>query len=153
MSIPFSDIAVRRSLKGDAACVAMRLGADAELYTWSIETRVRVEYPFRLTDSWEFYNDKQKSDEDVNAWTGQLEGLLDKACQKYMIRHKKMNNKLCYMICSGLMTKKLKVTSGYIHYIIKYFDTLKNEMGDHKSNFQRDVKTGTATIMTPKTWW
>ena len=121
-------MAVRRSLKGEAARFAMILGVDASLdvllqkkegtYGFSIQNDRLME---------EFYSAKQQPDEDVVAGANRLEDLLYKARQRNMVSEHEMNEKLCSMFWREL-NKDLKSTPSHPHYIVKDFDKLKKEM-------------------------
>ena len=92
------EMTVKRSLKGDAARVAMRLGADAslDLLLQKLETTYGLSIQNdKLME--EFYSAKQKPDEDVVAWANRLEDLLYKARQRQMVSDCEMNDKLCSM--------------------------------------------------------
>lgn len=145
------DMAVRRSLKGDAARIAMRLGADTNIET--LLHKLESAYGISIQDDLlmrEFYDAQQKTDEDVTTWANRIEDLLYKACQKNVVRREEMNEKLCSRFWSGL-SQHLQDTSGHLHYIVKDFDTLKKEMRDHETNIRRTVTTATTKMMTPKT--
>lgn len=145
------DMAVRRSLKGDAARIAMRLGADTNLET--LLHKLESAYGISIQDDLlmrEFYDAQQKTDEDVTTWANRIEDLLYKACQKNLVRREEMNEKLCSRFWSGL-SQQLQDTSGHLHYIVKDFDTLKKEMRDHETNIRKTVKTATIKMMTPTT--
>ena len=144
------DMAIRRSLKGDAARVAMRLGPDASLEF--LLAKLETTYGLSIQNDRlmaEFYSAKQKPEEDVTAWANRLEDLLYKAGQRHLISPPERNEKLCSMFWSGLK-KELKDISGHLHYIIKDFDTLKKEMRELESDVQREVKTATAKMMSTK---
>ena len=142
---------VRRSLKGDAARIDMRLGADTNLETLS--PKLESAYGISVQDGLlmrEFYDAQQKTDEDVTTWASRIEDLLHKACQKNLIRRAEMNEKLCSRFWIG-PDQHIQDTSGHLHYIVKDFDKLNREMRYHETNIKRNVKTGTAKMMTPKT--
>lgn len=144
------DMAVRRSLKGDAARIAMRLGTDANLET--LLHKLESAYGISIQDDSlmrEFYDAQQRTDEDVTSWANRIEDLLYKASQKNLVRREEMNEKLCSRFWSGL-SQHLQNTSGHLHYSVKDFDMLKKEMRDHETNIQRNTKTATAKMMTPK---
>ena len=138
-------------MKGDAARIVMRLGADTNLET--LLHKLERAYGISFQDDLlmrEFYDAQQKTDEDVTTWANRIEDLLHKACQKNLVRREEMNEKFCSRFWSGL-DQHLQDTSGHLHYIVKDFDTLKKEMRDHETNIKRNVKTATAKMMTPNT--
>lgn len=148
---PVIEIAVRRSLKGEAARVAMRLGSEASLdellnkletiYGLSIQNDKLME---------EFYSSKQRPGEDVISWANRLEDLLYKAKQRHMIQETESNSKLCSMFWSGL-NKDLKSMSGHLHFIVKDFDILKQEMRQIEADMKREEKSTTSKMASTRT--
>jgi hypothetical protein len=109
---------IRRSLRGTAANVAMRLGPSADII--SIMQKMDSVYGSMVPDDRlmaEFYSAKQKSEEDVAAWGCRLEELLSKVEQQGLldqmgcIAKEKM---LVSTFWSGLL-QPLKDISGYLH--------------------------------------
>lgn len=132
--------AVRRSLKGEAAHVAMRLGTRASLTELlakfdSIYGTVQV----RETILAEFYSARQQDQEDVSAWSCRLEDMLSKAVEVGKVHWSETNEMLCCMFWTGLH-QHLKDRSGHKFDAIKDFDEhrrairqVEQDCGRHQS--------------------
>ena len=92
------ELAIRNSLRGDAARVAMRLGPSATID--QLLNKLETSYGLSIQHDQlmeQFYSSKQRSGEDITSWANRLEDLLYKACQKKLVRPEEMNHKLCSM--------------------------------------------------------
>ena len=117
--------AVRRSLRGEAARVAMRLGTQSSLDELlakfdSIYGAVQVK-ECALAD---FYCARQQDSEDVSQWSCRLEDLLSKAVATGKVQQSEMNEMLRCMFWTGLR-QQLKDRSGHKFDAIKDFDQLR----------------------------
>ena len=117
--------AVRRSLKGEAGLVAVRLGPGATLTTLleKMETYFGV-VDEKETIMSEFYNARQKDDEDVSAWSSRLEGILDKAIYMGKVSNIQADSMLHDMLWKGLK-HPLKDISHYEKERHTTFDKLR----------------------------
>ncbi|CAC5401732.1 unnamed protein product [Mytilus coruscus] len=127
------DLLIRRSLRGEAEKVAMRLGPEALLDQL-------------LNKLEEFYSAKQKPNEDITAWANRLEDLLYKASKQKLVRTEDINDKLCSMFWSGL-DPKLREISGHLHFLIKDFDKLKLAMREQEVEFKKEARPQPAKMM------
>ena len=122
--------ALRRSLKGSAAKVAMRLGADA-----SIEDILdKFEGIYGMLEGGEsilaqFYNARQGEKENVNDFGCRLEELLDQAHKsgEFTPTRDMKNKKLCHFFWKGLH-QYLKDANGHKYDTIHDFDELRKEI-------------------------
>ena len=142
------DLIIRRSLRGDAAKVAMRLGPEATLD--QLLNKLEGNYGLsiqhdRLME--EFYSAKQQANEDVTTWANRLEDLLYKASRQKLVRPEDINDKLCSMFWSGL-NPKLRETSGHLHFMIKEFEKLKAAMREQEADFKQNMKPQPAKMIT-----
>ena len=118
-------MAVRRSLKGEAATVLMRLGPDIlvqdviakfdSIYGNVLETEDILA---------EFYSAKQKDTEDCAAWSMRLEDLINKAITKGKVSPASANEMLRTMFYKGLR-QDLRDISGHLFHTISDFDRLR----------------------------
>lgn len=142
--------AVRRSLKGEALRILMRLGTDPsvdhilhkfESVYGVIDTRESI-----LSD---FYAARQLEKEDVTTWSCRLEDLLGKAIEKGLVPPTEINDMLKGMLWKGLRVD-LKDICGYKFERIHDFDRLRVELrkietdhyGDQKKGSTRGVSKG-----------
>ena len=98
---PESDIsdAIRQSLRGEAAKVAMRLGPKAsndELIKKFDSIYATIEE--KETTLFHFYSARQGENESVAAWSCRLEDILNKAIQKGEIKHTQSNYVKKYVV-------------------------------------------------------
>ncbi|XP_033752164.1 uncharacterized protein LOC117335976 [Pecten maximus] len=117
--------AIRRSLRGEASRIAMRLRPGTPVS----ELLLKMESIYGTVDKPEsvlatFYSARQGKDEDVTTWGCRLEDLLSKACQKHPFPVEEQNGMLREMFWSGLVGH-LKDTTGYLYETIKDFDQLR----------------------------
>lgn len=141
------DMQIRRSLRGEAAKVAMRLGPEATLDQLLLKLEGNYGLSFQHDKLMEqFYGAKQKPNEDVITWANRLEDLLYKACKQKLIQQDDRNDKLCSMFWSGL-DPKLKEASGHLHYILKDFEKLKAAMKELEVDLKKDIKPQPAKMV------
>jgi hypothetical protein len=117
--------AVRRSLKGKAGNVVMRLGPHADV----IDILVKLDSIYGAIDQKEdllakFYSAKQGEDEDVSNWGCRLEDILSKAMEQGIVPSADFNNMLKNKFWTGLK-KSLKDVSGHKFDTVSDFDTLR----------------------------
>ena len=117
--------AVRRSLRGEAGHVAMRLDLDA-----SVEDILqKLDSIYGSVDKKEellaeFYGSRQREDETVTTWSCRLESIIGKAVDKGLVQRKEVDGMLHSMLWTGLKTS-LKDISGHKYDTIKDFDGLR----------------------------
>ncbi|XP_048250420.1 uncharacterized protein LOC125378638 [Haliotis rufescens] len=119
---------IRKSLRGEAARVAMRLGSTASLS--SLLDKLRCVYdtsdsPVNLLAA--FYTARQRDDEDVNTWCCRLEDLLSKAVDAGEVIHQDTNKLLHSMLWTGLKPS-IKDVSGHKFDLFSDFDVLRREL-------------------------
>ena len=120
--------AVRKSLKGEAGKIAMRLGSDAtiERLLFKLEgVYGTVERSQSLLA--EFYSAQQEEDEDVAAWSCRLEDLLHKAWGQGHVQLGGMDEMLRTKLWTGLRPS-LKDRSSHKFDICQSFDELRIEL-------------------------
>lgn len=96
-------VAVRKSLKGEPANIAMRLGVTASLDTLikKLDGIYGTVEPSQSLLA-QFYGAQQKSDEGVSAWACRLEDILDRACKQGQVVTGAMNEMLRTRFWTGL---------------------------------------------------
>lgn len=120
--------AIRRSVRGEASKMLMRLGTDV-----TIETILeKFESVYGVVDTKEsllarFYSAKQRDDEDITTWSCRLEDILSQAVEKKIIRAADTNEMLRSMFWTG-MRQDLKDISGYKFETVKDFDKFRVEI-------------------------
>ncbi len=117
--------AVRKSLRGGAGKVAMRLGVDADLDT----ILHKLDGVYGMVEAVEtliaeFYAAQQGKDEDVATWGCRLEDMLDKAKHQGQVAEKDMDQMLRNKFWMGLRSE-LKVSTRHKFDAIKEFDELR----------------------------
>lgn len=143
-------LAVRRSLRGEAGLVAMRLGPDA-----FIEDVLRkMESVFGDVDEnesimSEFYNARQKEEEDVTTWSCRLEGILDKAVHMGRISPSQADAMLHDMLWKGLRPN-LKDVSHYEKARHGSFDDLRIALRRIEKEYEFDKATSKSVRGTAK---
>jgi len=117
--------AVRRSLRGEAGRIAMRLGPLADLQEL-LHKLDSVYGTVELKESLlaKFYSARQREGEDVSTWSCRLEDILVQAIHEGEVDSKKANEMLRVMFWTGLR-QRLKDVSGYKYDSIQDFDTLR----------------------------
>ncbi|XP_070175583.1 paraneoplastic antigen-like protein 5 [Littorina saxatilis] len=117
---------IRRSLKGEAARIAMRLGISATLK----ELLTKLESVFGNVQAGEkllaaFDGAKQESAEDVTQWSCRLEDLLAKAQDQGRVRAMEVDEMLRVMFYTGLR-QELKDRTGHKFDTIQNFEELRS---------------------------
>lgn len=120
--------AIRRSVKGDAGLVAMRLGPEASL----TEILTKMESVYGNVDETEtimgeFYNARQQEDEDVSEWSCRLEGILDRAVNAGNVSRDQAGSMLHDMLWKGLKPA-LKDVTHYEKERYSTFDKLRTAL-------------------------
>ena len=144
--------AIRRSLRGDAGKVAMRLGPEAKVD----DILDKMESVFGSLERGEkvleeFYSSTQRKDEDSMAWSCRLEEIFRKAVIKGVMNRYDANDKLKSRYWNGLH-QWLKDISGYKYDQLTDFDELRKEVrlmeqehSGKKTQSNMAVSTGGAT--------
>ncbi|XP_062618198.1 uncharacterized protein LOC134279798 [Saccostrea cucullata] len=119
---------MRRSLRGSASRVLMRLGPNASVD----EILYKLDSIYGLVEEKEsllanFYSAKQQENEDVSAWGCRLEDLLSKALIQGLVNPDDENDMLRNMFWSGMRTS-LKDISGHLYDKYPEFDDLRRAM-------------------------
>lgn len=133
--------AIRQSLKGEAAKVAMRLGphaSTADLIKKFDSIYGTIEE--KETTLYHFYSARQHENESVAAWSCRLEDILNKSVQKGEIKHSQTNSMLRNMLWTGLK-KELKDISGYKFDKIDDFDELRLALRQLENDLQSDTSS------------
>ncbi|XP_048245966.1 uncharacterized protein LOC125377226 [Haliotis rufescens] len=117
--------AIRKSLKGEAALSAMKLGHKASITDILSKLKSAFGTLRRISVLMsEFYSATQKDGEDVTAWSCRLERLLYQlVCQK-SISHAEQDDMLRSRLWDGL-NPTLKGLAGYKYESLKNFDDLR----------------------------
>ena len=120
--------AVRNSLRGEAARIAMRLGTRATIH----DIQKKFEGVYGSVDSGanlltEFYKAEQKPNEDVSSWSCRLEEFLNKANERTPFPPHVVNEMLRQKFWNGLH-KDLRDSSRYKYDQIEDFDRLRIEI-------------------------
>lgn len=133
---------IRRSVKGEAAHVIMRLGVSASvdeiLYKFDSVYGNVMEKEDILA---EFYSAKQRDDETCSAWSCRLEELLTMAMKVGKVQSHASNDMLRTMFYKG-MRQDLKDICGYLYHSIHDFDKLRIEV--RKIEAEHPSKTATS---------
>lgn len=120
---------IRRSLKGEAAKVAMRLGVGSSpmellrkfdgLYgTVASETSLLTQ----------FYSSQQGEKEDVSAWSVRLEDIIQKVGKEEMISRSTLDEMMRSKLWTGLYDDRLKQATRYKYETTKKYDELIVEL-------------------------
>lgn len=117
--------AIRRSLRGEAGYVALRLPLDVTVE----EILAKLDSIYGSVDKKEellaeFYGSRQREDETVTSWSCRLEGILGKAVERGLVNRKDIDGMLHSMLWTGLKSS-LKDISGYKYDTVKDFDGLR----------------------------
>ncbi|KAK3082399.1 hypothetical protein FSP39_014224 [Pinctada imbricata] len=120
--------AIRRSLRGDAGKVAMRLGPEATVS----QILEKMESVFGTVERGEtimqeFYSAIQGKNEDCMSWSCRLEEIYRKAVVKGVAKREESNEKLRSKFWNGLH-QWLRDITGYKFDKISDFDTLRKEV-------------------------
>ena len=122
------DYAVRRSLKREAGRVVMHLGPTASI----------PEIPYKLDSIYgdvekkvdllgDFFNARQREDENVTSWSCRLEDMIGKAVTRGLIHKEEVNEMLHSVLFRGRRTS-LKALSGHTFDAIQDFNTLRSAL-------------------------
>ena len=140
--------AVRRSVKGEASRVLMRLGADTKLE----HILEKFDSVYGTIDTKEdilanFYSARQKEDEDITAWSCRLEDLICKAVDQHLVKKAEANEMLCSMIWTG-MKPDFKRICGYKVEQITEFNELRVALRklEKEHRGQRDMTARCNTV-------
>ena len=149
--------AVRRSVKGEAAKILMRLGPRADIQ--DILHKLDGLYGKVATEGTllsQFYSAQQKDDEDVTAWSCRLEDTIQVVHDRGLIGKTTMQEMLRSKLWSGLRNEALKNATRYKYDLIKNFDdlvieirTVEQELG--LSSGKKTVKSQSLQSSTDKT--
>lgn len=117
--------AIKKSLRGEAGRVAMRLGPSASIS----DLMNKLESVYGTVELREgilaqFYSAKQQSHENVIKWGCRLEDILAKAIEKGLVDQSKRNEMLRNKFWTGLK-QSLKDISGHMYDTIGDFDKLR----------------------------
>ena len=117
--------AIRRSLRGEAGRITMRLGPTASISEiLSKLDSVYSNVDLKETLLADFYSARQKDNEDIATWSCRLEDLLNRAVQKGLVKTSETNDMLKAMLWTGLK-QTLKDVSGHKFDSLKTFDELR----------------------------
>ncbi len=140
--------AVRRSLKGEAAKVAMRLGVG--ITTREILRKFDGLYGTVATEAsllTQFYASQQAESEDVATWSVRLEDIIQKVVSKGLISQGTTNEMLRSKLWTGLANDRLKQATRYKYDTITNYDDLvvelrrvEQEMSPTKPNEKKSEK-------------
>ena len=121
--------AIRRSLKGDAAKVSMRLGPKAEVR--DIIEKFDGLYGTVATEGTllsQFYSAQQNQDEDVTSWSCRLEDTIQKVYERGLLDRTTTREMLRSKLWSGLRNETLKNATRHKYDLIKNYDELVIEI-------------------------
>lgn len=142
--------AVRRSLRGEAGRVAMRLEQTAtvqDIIKKLDSVYAGVEKKEELLA--QFYGARQQQTEDVTAWSCRLEDIIGKAVERGLVERSEVDSMLHSMLWTGL-TPTLKDISGHKYDTIKDFDSLRVALRqiekEHKQREPKKPQTNKAAI-------
>ena len=118
----------RRSLRGEAGKVAMRLGSDANIK----QLMEKMESVFGTVERGEsimeeFYSATQRKSENTMEWSCRLEEIYSKAVAKGVAKREEANEKLKSRFWNGLH-QWLRDITGYKYDRIEEFDELRKEV-------------------------
>jgi len=137
--------AVRRSLKGEAAKIAMRLGPRAALedIVFKLEG-VFGNVASESTLLTQFFQTSQGEDEDVASYSIRLEDLITVVCQRKLIDARTMDSMLRMRLWSGLKNEGLKQACRMKYEQIPNFEDLVLEIRSMEQEFglEKNTKEG-----------
>ena len=136
--------AIRRSLRGEAHRIIMRLGPNAD----TPRVLAKMESVYGAVDEQgmllgNFYSARQKPDEDVSTWGCRLEDLLSKAIEKGQVQVESSGEMLRSMFWSG-MQPRLKDISGHLYERHSDFDALRVAVRRLEQDLKRRREEDTA---------
>ena len=117
--------AMRRSVKGEASRVLMRLGGDV---TYE-EVMRKFDSVYGVIETKEnilanFYSARQREGEDITEWSCRLEDLLSRAVEQQLVKKNQVDEMLKAMVFTG-MRPDLKNICGYVVEKFDNFDDLR----------------------------
>jgi len=130
--------AIRKSLKGEAALVAMKLGSQAS--TASLLTKLKSAFGTIRRSSVlmsEFYSIRQREDEDVATWSCRLDRLMFQLAKQKTIPSDEQDDMLRTRLWDGL-TPRLKSIAGYKYDAIASFDELRLCLREMEFDLKRE---------------
>lgn len=130
---------IRRSVRGEAANVIMRLGVSASID--EVLHKMDSIYGNVLEKEdvlAEFYSARQKDDESCSAWSCRLEETLNTAVKLGKVLPRNTNEMLKTMFYKG-MRRELKDLCGYLYHSIHDFDLFRVEV--RKIEMEHPAKT------------
>jgi hypothetical protein len=129
--------AVRKSLKGEAGHIVMRLGVRAKVSD-ILDKLYGVFGNVELSEDLlaKFYSSHQQAEEDIATWSCRLEDLLDKVVSKGQISCDAVSEMLRQKFWNGLR-EPLKSRSGHKFDAIKDYDLLRIQMRRIEYDLQR----------------
>lgn len=116
---------VRRSLKGEAAKVCVRMGPKAS--TWEVLQKLDGLFGKVATEGTlltQFYAAKQKEGEDVTGWSCRLEEIIQGVQSQGLISHGTMKEMCRSKLWTGLREDRLREATRYKYDTMKDFDNL-----------------------------
>ena len=117
--------AIRRSLRGQAGAVVMRLGPEASIEDLLHKLdSIYGNAANRVDILKELYGAEQRNDEDVISWSCRLEDIMGRAKDMGAIHPSEVKRMLHDILWNGLR-KELKDASGHKYDSIKDFDSLR----------------------------
>lgn len=136
--------AIRKSVKGEASRVLMRLNPKAGI----AEILAKFDSVYGVVESKEsmlaeFYSARQKEEESTTEWSCRLEDILAKVEEMHSISSAEANKMLCSMLWTGLR-QDLKDITAYKFDTIKDFDELRTEIRKvekGRKEVKKEVKT------------
>lgn len=135
--------AIRRSVKGEAANVLMRLGTSASID----EIIHKMNSIYDTIDSGQrilgqFYSAEQEENETVSQWGCRLEQLINKAVLRGEVEKSNVDEMLRHAFWEGIRPN-LKDVSGYIFDKHLTFDELRSELRSIEQDQERRKKHNT----------
>ena len=132
--------AIRKSVKGEASRVIMRLSPKAGIP----EILTKFDSVYGVVESKEsllaeFYSAKQKESENIREWSCRLEDILGKAVEKDLVKITDSNKMLCSMFWTG-MRQEMKDVCGFKFDTIDDFDTLRTEIRKIEKEHKKEDK-------------
>ena len=130
--------AIRNSLKGTAARIAMRLGSKASVT--ELLTKLRSVYgPVEVTETLmaNFYGARQRAEEDVSTWACRIEDLLMKVSEHTPLGGTEIDRMLRNVFYTGLR-QELKDITGHKYDSIDDYDRLLIAVRQVEKDHNRD---------------
>ena len=130
------DYAVRRSLKGEAGRVVMHLGPTASIpeILYKLDS-IYGDVEKKVDLLGDFFNARQREDENVTSWSCRLEDMIGKAVTRGLIHKEEVNEMLHSVLFRGLRTS-LKALSGHKFDAIQDFNTLRIALRQIEKNHE-----------------